>query len=248
MIVLLVLRLTRDDWVDRVFKGRAQRILTLELIDAARALRKHQDHVSWNRHSTMPEALDRLDTAAKLIEAHPRLTKQQRNVKMRSSTSKMRALARNVQKMREDLCYPGPDTVRDVRLKVLYIAVLVDLGHFGSLDVPILERGATAGDRFRAVLARLAGDLPLALVPLAVIPLFDAIGLNTPENHAARGALVAAGATFAMFVICRAIDPTVPTKVSLTSALLKILNTWRPAARGDDKADDTPPSPAQPAD
>ena len=59
----------------------------------------------------------------------------------------------------------------------------------------------------------------------------------------ARVALIGAGASFTMFVICRAIDPTTVGKASLTSALLQILHIWRPASAKDESGNGEVPEP-----
>jgi len=243
LTLLLVLRLMRDGCVERVLRERTQELLAVELLLTAVNLGTQRERIDWGPGSPLRTALGRLDTAARLMEHHPWLEKDRRQAGIRDFTKLMNRLADDIDQLQRGLLAARSDSVLTIQDRVLIAAVKVNLGHFGDLDVPLVDKSTGILTRIRTALGRLAFDLPLALLPLGVIWLFDNVGLDSPENQVPRSALLAAGASFTMFVVCRAIDPTSSGKAKLTRVLLRLLQVWRAPPQDSTPDSDGPTDP-----
>ena len=240
MTLLLVLRLLRDECVNRVLRANAQQILTLELVSTAEALATlatQQERIDWRPGSAVMTALSRLDTAGRLIERHVWFREGLRDVEKRKVVTDMRRLSVEVLQLRGQLINAKEGTVLVLRDEVFRKAKWVHRGLFGELSVPVIDKDVSAARRLRVGLVRLAWDLPLALAPVGVIWLYDLIGFDSPGNQLPRSAMMGAGASFAMYVALRALDPTTIGKVALSSALLEILRSWGLSRTEDGKAE-----------
>lgn len=106
MTLLLVLRLLRDECVNRVLRANAQQILTLELVSTAEALATlatQQERIDWRPGSAVMTALSRLDTAGRLIERHVWFREGLRDVEKRKVATDMRRLSVEVLQLRGQL-------------------------------------------------------------------------------------------------------------------------------------------------
>ena len=222
MTLLLVLRLTRDEFVDRVFMRCAQQSLVIELIGAAQMLESQAQGVEWGPDSVAWGVLERLDTARQLVDRHEWYPKL-RTAEKKRVVPTMRQISTSIRELRHDLLCPKEGTVRELRDKALNIASVVNCGYFGELSLPATEESPGIVARLRASLGRLLCDLPLALTPFGAIWLFDQIGFDSPGNQVLRGGLMWSGVSFAIYVAFRALDPSMAGKVTLFSRFRSIL-------------------------
>lgn len=237
--VLMVLRLLRDEWVDRLLISCAQLNLVVELVCIAEALEKQEARVHWAPDSDVIAALRRLTEARLLVERHAWYPMGDLSVKEKQQVvNGMRTLSENILKLRSDLLQPKEGTVLELRERTTRIARSAYLGHFGEFAPGADESSISPVARLRASLGRLLSDLPLALVPFGAIWAFDQIGLDSPEYQIPRGTLLYGGVTFAIFVALRALDPSMPEKITLSGRFLSILRIWgTPSSKSEGEGD-----------
>lgn len=238
---LLLIRLYRDKFVDRLLICCAQQNLVVELVCIAEGLKTQESRIRLAQQSGAIYTLRRLTEARLLIERHAWYSMGDLDTKERRIVARnMRNLSNRIRLLRFKLLLAKDGTVTELHEETMSIATNVHLGRFGAFESSELDGVDTPPlTRLRKSLAHLLFDLPIILVPFSVIWTSDQFGFSSPSYQIPRVILFSAGVAFAIYVALRDLDPSMPRKDTLAEMFLSILKLWvtHSAAKDEDGSD-----------